>query len=256
MISNGGTGYSYDAESRLRSTAGVTYSYDGDGNRVMKSNGTLYWGWAAENAPLAETDLSGGNEKDYVFFGGKRVARVDAGGSVHYYLTDHLGSSSVVANASGGIENESDFYPYGGEMVITQTLANQNYKFTGKERDSESNLDNFGARYYGSSLGRFMTPDWAARPTAVPYAVFGDPQSLNLYGYVRNDPVSAVDADGHGGDQVCMNGHFCDPNKTASGETKKGGGTGYRCKLEKNRKGQHRNRWWRSSDHGFNSHRA
>ncbi len=42
-----------------------------------------------------------------------------------------------------------------------------------------------------------MTPDWAARPTSVPYAVFGDPQSLNLYGYVRNDPVTQADADGH-----------------------------------------------------------
>ena len=42
-----------------------------------------------------------------------------------------------------------------------------------------------------------MTPDWAARPTTVPYAVFGDPQSLNLYNYVRNDPVSRVDPDGH-----------------------------------------------------------
>jgi hypothetical protein len=42
-----------------------------------------------------------------------------------------------------------------------------------------------------------MTPDWAARPTAVPYAVFGDPQSLNLYGFVRNDPVTRADADGH-----------------------------------------------------------
>src|SRR5450759_2200660 len=42
-----------------------------------------------------------------------------------------------------------------------------------------------------------MTPDWAARPTAVPYAAFGDPQSLNLYGFVRNDPVTRADADGH-----------------------------------------------------------
>jgi len=54
--------------------------------------------------------------------------------------------------------------------------------FTGKQRDVESSLDYFGARYYNSSMGRFLTPDWAARPTAVPYAVFGDPQSLNLYG--------------------------------------------------------------------------
>lgn len=71
------------------------------------------------------------------------------------------------------------------------------YKFTGKERDSESGLDMFGARYYGSSLGRFMTPDWAAKATAVPYAMFGDPQTLNLYGYVRNNPLSHADVDGH-----------------------------------------------------------
>ena len=63
------------------------------------------------------------------------------------------------------------------------------YKFTGKERDSESGLDEFGARYYTSSLGRFMIPDWAAKATAVPYAEFGDPQTLNLYAYVRNNPL-------------------------------------------------------------------
>ena len=56
----------------------------------------------------------------------------------------------------------------------------------------------FGARYYGSSLGRFMTPDWATKPTAVPYAHYGNPQSLNLYSYVENNPVSRVDLDGHG----------------------------------------------------------
>jgi len=83
------------------------------------------------------------------------------------------------------------------ERAYVTNLTNQNYKFTGKERDVESGLDNFGARYDSSSLGRFMTPDWAERPTAVPYAVLGDPQSLNLYAYVRNDPVSRADDDGH-----------------------------------------------------------
>jgi len=72
------------------------------------------------------------------------------------------------------------------------------YKFTGKERDSESGLDMFGARYYGSSLGRFMTPDWAAKPVTVPYAHFGNPQSLNLYSYVQNNPTTVGDPDGHG----------------------------------------------------------
>jgi RHS repeat-associated protein len=70
-------------------------------------------------------------------------------------------------------------------------------KFTGKEHDNESGLDDFGARYFSSSMGRWANPDWSARPATVPYAQFGDPQSLNLYLYVRNDPVSQADADGH-----------------------------------------------------------
>jgi RHS repeat-associated protein len=68
---------------------------------------------------------------------------------------------------------------------------------TGKERDSESGLDEFGARYYASPLGRFMTPDWATTPIDVPYADFGNPQSLNLYSYVKNNPTTTRDPDGH-----------------------------------------------------------
>ena len=72
------------------------------------------------------------------------------------------------------------------------------YKFTGKERDSESGLDYFGARYYSNGLGRWISADWSATPVPVPYADFGDPQSFNLYGYVRNIPTVKVDLDGHG----------------------------------------------------------
>ncbi len=68
---------------------------------------------------------------------------------------------------------------------------------TGKERDSESGLDYFGARYYLSALGRFTTADWSAKPEAVPYAKFDNPETLNLYAYVGNSPLSLTDADGH-----------------------------------------------------------
>jgi len=68
---------------------------------------------------------------------------------------------------------------------------------TGKERDAESGNDYFGARYYASTMGRFLSPDWAAKAMPVPYAVLDDPQSLNLYSYVRNNPLSRVDTDGH-----------------------------------------------------------
>jgi len=70
-------------------------------------------------------------------------------------------------------------------------------KFTGKERDTESGLDYFGARYYASSMGRWMSPDWAEKPEAVPYSQLDNPQSLNLYGYVNNNPLSKADPDGH-----------------------------------------------------------
>ena len=72
-----------------------------------------------------------------------------------------------------------------------------NQTFTAKEREAESGLDYFGARYYGSALGRFTSPDWSEKPEAVPYANLANPQSLNLYGYVLNNPLSQWDDNGH-----------------------------------------------------------
>ncbi len=60
---------------------------------------------------------------------------------------------------------------------------------TGKERDSESGLDNFGARYDSSSMGRFMSPD----PLG---GLLLDPQTLNKYSYVRNNPINLIDPTG------------------------------------------------------------
>jgi RHS repeat-associated protein len=68
---------------------------------------------------------------------------------------------------------------------------------TGKERDSETGLDFFGARYFSAAQGRFTTPDWSATPQPVPYADLTDPQTLNLYSYVRNNPLAKADVDGH-----------------------------------------------------------
>ena len=173
---------------------------DGDGNRVQKSASglTLYWYGATGNV-LAETSSTGALLSEYVFFNGKRVARRDADNTVKFYYSDALGSASVIAVVKNNVATilaESDYLPYGGEIPIITGDPNH-YKFTGKERDLESGLDNFGARYNASSLGRFMTPDCAAKATSVPYASFGDPQTLNLYSYVENEPLDRIDADGH-----------------------------------------------------------
>ena len=197
----GGATYIFNAENQMTSTSNssMSYAYDGDGNRVMKSGSRIYW--YAGDEVLDETDTTGivtnGAFNEYVFFGGKRIARRDSSNNVFYYLTDHLNTSRVIVQ--GGQTTacyDSDFEPFGGEHTYTNTCA-QNYKFTGKERDSESGLDNFGARYYGSTTGRFMSPDWALRPVAVPYATVGDPQTLNLYTYAENSPLNRIDADGH-----------------------------------------------------------
>lgn len=198
LIQNGGATYVYDAEYRIVSAGGVTYTYDGDGVRVKKSNGTIYWGGNFSAGSLSESDASGNVAREYIYFGTRRVARRDvATGNIHYYLSDHINSSNVVVSATGTIEEESDFYPFGGERPLTDTLPDQNYKFTGKERDGETGLDYFGARYYASPLGRFMTPDWSATPVPIPYGILSNPQTLNLYALLSNNPLDSIDIDGH-----------------------------------------------------------
>jgi RHS repeat-associated protein len=186
--------WAYDSENRLRSTAGYTYSYDADGVRVEKSNGssgTMYWtGPGGEY--LTETDLTGTINEEYIFFAGQRIARVDRpSGTVHYYFSDHLGSTSVITDPKGNVQEHEYFYPYGG-IVATVGSDSNHYEFTGKERDGESGLDYFEARHYGSSLGRFMQAD----PLYIEMNRLADPQLLNLYSYVRNNPLSLTDPTG------------------------------------------------------------
>ena len=131
-----GSTYAWNAEEEMTCALGASYTYDGDGVRVKKTGGnstpTLYWGAGT----ITESDTSGNLTSEYVFLGRRRIARRDiVSHNVYYYFSDMLGSSNVVATATGGMENESDFYPFGGEAPITQNLANQHYKFEGKERD-------------------------------------------------------------------------------------------------------------------------
>ncbi|MDE1155561.1 MAG: RHS repeat-associated core domain-containing protein [Acidobacteriaceae bacterium] len=65
-------------------------------------------------------------------------------------------------------------------------------RYTGKERDTESGLDYFGARYYGSSMGRFQSSD----PSGMAFTSLSNPQSFNMYSYVQNNPLINVDPDG------------------------------------------------------------
>jgi RHS repeat-associated protein len=94
-------------------------------------------------------------------------------------------------------------------------------RFTGKERDSESGNDYFGARYYASSMGRMLSPD----PSGAAFSDPSSPQSWNMYSYVQNNPLNAVDPDGldcvyidnDSGQLTGFNRGDCDNSTTASG---------------------------------------
>jgi RHS repeat-associated protein len=96
-------------------------------------------------------------------------------------------------------EQDIDYYPYGGEGYdyCSGSEVSRNYKFTGKERDSESGLDYFGARYNASDLGRFMSVD----PSRVSIDL-SNPQTLNRYSYANNNPQVYVDTNGQWSQRV------------------------------------------------------
>jgi RHS repeat-associated protein len=188
----GGFTFSYDAENRLRTSTinsvTTTYSYDGEGRRVKKEGpgGTWWYVYdaqgqlAAEYGPPAPT------------------------GGVRYVSVDHLGSTRLLTKGSGALAERHDYQPFGEELwagvngrteadgyPAAPLVSGTDLRFTGKERDAETGLDYFGARYYSGAQGRFASPD---KPFADQHAY--DPQSWNLYSYARNNPLRFVDLQG------------------------------------------------------------
>lgn len=121
---------------------------------------------------------------------------------VRFYHSDALGSVRAVSNMAGGVEARYDYLPY-GEQIATNLgrsgvsgyggEAGNKQKFTGKERDDESHLDYFGARYYSGAQGRFISVD----PAVNRDRTILEPQLWNRYAYVGNNPVKYVDPDGN-----------------------------------------------------------
>ena len=113
--------------------------------------------------------------------------------TVRFYLPDHLGSASLVTDESGAVVEESVYYPYGADRARTGDY-NSEYRFTGKELDDETGLHYFGARYYDSQTGRFVSVDplYVEKSLENEYSL----ESLNLYVYSENNPIKYRDFEG------------------------------------------------------------
>ena len=185
---NGSISYSYDAEGRILSSNGTTFVYDGDGYRVKKveSAPTLYW--PGPTGQIIDESNSGATSFGrQVYFGGLLIWSEDTSGSGRFLFQDHLGSTRVTMNTSGTVQDDIDYAPFGEQLANYGAGTDNHYNFTGYETDDDqSKYATFRNLY--SVQGRFNRPD----PYSGSYDL-SNPQSLNRYSYVRNNPVNAID---------------------------------------------------------------
>ncbi len=191
-----GLTYGYDGENKQISyaggstiTGGTSYYYDGDGHRVKKAD--------SNTATIYVYDVAGQLVAEY------NSSASQSSGGTSYLTSDNLGTPRVITDASGNVKSRHDYLPFGEELFAndqdpnvprktTQGYVGDNVsqRFTGKIRDGETGLDYFQARYYASTQGRFTSADsFGGRLT--------NPQTLNLYAYVLNNPLKYIDPTGH-----------------------------------------------------------
>ena len=187
-----GSQFTYDGGSRQITAsvggASASYFYDGDGQRVKKVVGTV--------TTVFVYNASGQLMAEYV---SDPVPPAAGGGGTSYLTNDHLGSTRVVTKSDGSVKARYDYLPFGEELPSTvggrsgvtgySGADSTRQRFTSKERDVESGLDYFLARYYSSAQSRFTSVD--------PVGGSGiDAQSWNGYAYSRNNPLKYIDPEG------------------------------------------------------------
>ena len=203
--------YLYDPEGRLcaveypsgQGTEYMLYLYDGEGRRVAKVSNQTFSCTPGTGSTLMETYLLGPSGehitelgqagtflRSNVYANGQLLATY-ANNKTYFALNDWLGSKRVVTNYDGTVAQMCMNLPFGDELICSANDLSEQH-FTGQIHDQESGNDYFNARYYSNSTGRFLTPD----PSQLYFADPTNPQSLNLYNYALNNPLTNADPDG------------------------------------------------------------
>jgi RHS repeat-associated protein len=134
---------------------------------------------------------------------------------IYYFLTDHLGSIDAVLNEDGNVVERQDYLPYGMERASEGEDTNTDRGFTGKELDEETNLHYYTARYYDSEIGRFISIDplvldEAKKTKENIITIIDNPQKLNNYSYVLNNPIILIDTFGESAESMAGFGRMID----------------------------------------------
>jgi RHS repeat-associated protein len=196
QVDNQGCNYTYDAEDRITGVtggtcAGETYGYDALGRWISKANSwvTYYYLYDRQGRPFEEASSATVWTRMELYAGTRHLGTYTGSiGPAYFDYADWIGTERVVTTSSGPVYETCTSLPFGDALTCTGGDVSPIH-FTGKERDIESNLDNFGARYNSLGMGRFMSPDPLTGNAE-------DPQTLNRYVYVRNGPLNLTDPTG------------------------------------------------------------
>jgi RHS repeat-associated protein len=177
------------------------------------SVGMTYYFYDSGGRLLSEYDQAGVCVKDYLYLGGKMIGEFQPVGSkYYYYASDQINSTRLVTNATGAVVHSAQYDPYGGLYKTWVDTYHPKPGFSGKERESGSDYDYFGARYYGHRQYRFLSVDPLLEETEQNSLSINsnmsssesinknkallNPQMFNLYSFNINNPITFYDPDG------------------------------------------------------------
>jgi RHS repeat-associated protein len=152
-----------------------------------------YYIYSFDGRLLAEYDIYGICLKEYIYMGSRLIAEYNpATSQYHYYTQDRIRSTRIVTDDTGTVVYAAGHDPYGGIQKVWLDDFDPKRKFSDKERDGETGLDYFGARFYSAPRYRWLSAD----PALYLDVAIKNPQAWNLYSFCRNNPTSFIDPTG------------------------------------------------------------
>ena len=224
IVNVGGVTPSYDANGNLTNDGNAAYSWDADGNavgvgavgvtydalgRMVEQNRSgsyiqVVYGPGGEKLALMNGQTL---QKGFVGLPAGAVAVYTSSGLSYWRLPDMLGSSRAASTPSRTVYSDTAYAPYGEPYAESGTTDRS---FTGQNQDTIPGLYDFLFREYSPVAGRWISPDPAGLAAVDP----SNPQSLNRYAYVINDPINWIDPLGLAGcdkdERPCHEPHFND----------------------------------------------
>ena len=205
----GPTSYSFDVFGNLTQDASRTYVFDWN-NRlrsVTKSSQTTTYGYGEDGLRVIKatpsqttifidkyTELRGSDVVRHIYANDKLIASVDELNNVTYNHSDHLGSSNLKTDATGNVVKRIEYVPFGDKRVEVGSYNNIKNRFTNQYEDEETGLYYYKKRYYDPILSRFISADPLYLEEMDQRGK--NSQELNLYAYVKNNPLKYIDETG------------------------------------------------------------